>query len=110
MGGVELLISENGRSKCQIVIANRAGRQVRYAASQLQHFLFEIGSCRIPVIEATAEDENRVWENSIILFEDQNLGPEEFCLQTKITTNYSYQGLPRGVVYSVYFTGRLSGL
>ena len=98
-----MLISENGRSKCQIVIANRAGRQVRYAASQLQHFLFEIGSCRIPVIEATAEDENRVWENSIILFEDQNLGPEEFCLQTKDNNQlFISGGLPRGVVYGVF--------
>ena len=71
---------------------------MKYAASQLQHFLYEIGNCNIPIIE----EDHKLVSNSILLLEDKNMGPEEFCLQTNGDHLYITGGAPRGVIYGVF--------
>jgi hypothetical protein len=106
-----LTLSHNGRSAYRIVIARDATDAERFAASELQEFLHQIGTCRLPIVtdeqpfgacDILLGPGNRHLAIQGLAEDTDHLGAESFVIRTEGCCLAIASGRPRGTVYGVY--------
>lgn len=110
MKNVKYVLAENGLTSWHIVVSWDAPEPQKYAADELQHFIYKISGAVIPVVTDKVEKRgpeilvgpsNRYKEYEIDL-DFEKLGEEGFIIKT-VGENIVITGAkPRGTIYGVY--------
>jgi hypothetical protein len=103
------VLSAAGRP-CPIVIASNAPPSERYAAQELQRYLEQITTVRLPIVDDSVRPESReilLGDNAhlaklAIKVDFSKLGQEGFVLRTVKNRLVIAGGRPRGTLYGVY--------
>ena len=105
----ELVVAENGKSSCRMVVAVAASVQDYHAAQVLQRYVKEMTGAQLPIVT----DDNALGNAEIVVgfnrhtarlapdLKPDGFGSEEFLLKTVDGHLVIVGGSPRGVLYGV---------
>lgn len=101
--GNQKVLIKDGKSDYRIVIPTKADSSEQRAASLLQHYLFKISGCTLPIVS----DQGKESRKEIIIGKTNrhapisSMEPDEFLITTQGTRLFILGGAQKGAIYGV---------
>lgn len=102
------VLVKNGKSKYKIYLSDKAIPSEKYAAEELQKYIYEISACKLPITNEYKESGKYIFigfqgvpETQLQNIDMNSFGMEEYIIKTTLKNILIAGGNPRGTLYGV---------
>lgn len=102
------VLVKNGKSKYKIYLSDKAIPSEKYAAEELQKYIYEISACKLPITNEYKESGKYIFigfqgvpETQLQNIDMNSFGMEEYIIKTTSKNILIAGGNPRGTLYGV---------